>query len=86
MSNEMTYSRTTLNNIEWQLVSTLFGNYALYRKSENGYVFSGYTFKTMEEGIKHLDSIDERISHPMPFVVSEVPADYYGVANRYYGD
>jgi len=87
MNNTKTYSRTTLNNVEWELVETIFGGYALYRKNGNNYTYSGYSFRTMEDGIKHLDAIDERVKNPVQFIPCSDCSSFYGRgSNVYYGD
>lgn len=86
MKQNMTYRRTTLNNVEWELVETIFGGYALYRKNGNDFAYSGYSFRTMEDGIKHLDAIDERISRPVQFVPCDASSFYGRGSNVYYGD
>lgn len=87
MNNAKTYSRTTMNNVDWELVETVFGGYALYRKNGNDYTYSGYSFRTMEDGIKHLDAIDERISRPVQSNYRLDCSSFYGRgSNVYYGD
>lgn len=87
MTKENTYYRTTLNGANWMILEVSFG-VTLFLKNWNkeGYHFSGYIFKTVEEAQAHLDKIDERVSRPVEFHPVEVPADYYGVPGRYYGD
>lgn len=86
MNANITY-RKTLNGAEWQIVEDFLG-VALFLKNFNkeDYHFSGYCFKSVEEAQAHLDAIDERAKKPVVFTPCEVPADYYGVAGRYYGD
>lgn len=86
MNNAKTYSRTTLNNFEWELVQTIFGGYALYRKNGDDYTYSGYSFRTMEDGIKHLDEIDERFCNPVRFAPCNASSFYGRGSNVYYGD
>lgn len=87
MNNSETYNRTTLNGTEWIVERGFLGGFALYMKNYKGdWQFSGYTFKTMEDAVKHLDEIDYKVSRPIEFKPCEVPADYYGVRGRYYGD
>ena len=86
MNNTKTYHRTTLNNVEWELVQTIFGGYALYRKNGNDYTYSGYSFRTMKDGIKHLDEIDARSSRPVQFVSCDASSFYGRGSNVYYGD
>ena len=81
MNNAKTYSRTTLNGTKWQIVADNFGA-ALYMNEK----YSGYHFRSVEEANAHLDAIDERVSKPVQFSPCSIPADYYGVAGRYYGD
>lgn len=88
MTNEMTYNRTTLNGTQWEIVADNFGA-ALYMHNfgKDGYHFSGYYFKSVEEANAHLDAIDEKIRNPRPISTRcVIPADYYGVPGRYYGD
>ena len=87
MSNEVKY-RTTLNGAQWMIMKDFFGGYALMLKNygKDGYHFSGDCFKSMEDANAHLDKIDARFLAPEPETSYEVPADYYGVPNRYYGD
>ena len=85
---KMTYNRTTLNGTKWEIVADNYGA-ALYINNfdKPGYHFSGYYFKSVVEANAHLDAIDEKISNPRPISTRcEIPADYYGVAGRYYGD
>ena len=86
MNASITY-RKTLNGAEWQIVENFLG-VALFLKNYNreGYHFSGYCVKSVEEAHAHLDKIDERISNPVEFKPCVIPADYYGVSGRYYGD
>lgn len=86
MNANITY-RKTLNGTEWQIVEDFLG-VALFLKNYNkeGYHFSGYCFKSVEEANAHLDKIDERVCNPVEFKPCAIPADYYGVAGRYYGD
>ena len=81
MNDIKTYNRTTLNGTKWEIVYDGFMA-ALYMSGH----FSGYTFRTIEEAQAHLDAVDERVSRPMTFSACSIPADYYGVAGRYYGD
>ena len=87
MNNEMIINRTTLNGTMWQIVADKFGA-ALYMGNfgRDGYHYSGYWFRSIEEAQAHLDEIDERVSRPVTFTTCTIPADYYGVAGRYYGD
>ena len=86
MKEEITY-RTTLNGAQWQIVKDFLG-VSLYLKNHNndGYHFYGEIFRSVEEATRFLDKIDERISNPQPAIACEIPANYYGVAGRYYGD
>ena len=87
MNDIKTYNRTTLNGTKWQIVADNHGA-ALYMGNygKDGYHFSGYWFRTVEEAQAHLDEVDERVSRPTTFAPCSIPADYYGVAGRYYGD
>ncbi len=86
MNANITY-RKTLNGAEWQIVEDFLG-VALFLKNFNkeGYHFSGYCFKSVEEANAHLDKIDDRVKNPIVFTPCEVPADYYDDCSRYYGD
>ena len=75
------YNRETKNGINWTIVVDEYG-VSLYRGDQ----FSGYWFRTLEEAHAHLDAIDQRVQTPVQFTPCEVPADYYGVRGRYYGD
>ena len=85
MKENMTYNRTTLNGVEWRIEKDFFG-YCIDRKTDRGYVFSGYSFRTFEDAMRHLDKIDERCSAPVVLATCNVPSDYYGQRNVYYGD
>ena len=79
--NTTIINRETLNGTKWEIVFN--GFYAtLYMNGK----YSGYTFRTIEEAQAHLDEVDERVSRPTTFAPCSIPADYYGVAGRYYGD
>ena len=85
--NQTIINRETLNGTKWQIVADNRGA-ALYMGNfgKDGYHYSGYWFRSVEEAQAHLDAIDERVSRPMTFSACSIPADYYGVAGRYYGD
>lgn len=87
MNDEMIINRTTLNGTKWQIVADKLGA-ALYMGNygKDGYHYSGYWFRSIEEAQAHLDEIDERVSRPVTFTTCTIPADYYGVDGRYYGD
>lgn len=87
MNTEIVINRTTLNGTKWQIVADKYGA-ALYLNNfgKEGFHYSGYWFRSVEEAQAHLDAIDERVKKPVVFTSCEVPADYYGVAGRYYGD
>jgi len=87
MKQEMTYNRTTLNGTEWQIIADNFGA-ALYMHNfgKEGFHYSGYYFRSVAEAQAYLDKVDERVSNPVEFRPVEIPADYYGVRGRYYGD
>lgn len=87
MNTEIVINRTTLNGAKWQIVVDKYGA-ALYLNNfgKEGFHYSGYWFHSVEEAQAHLDAIDERVKKPVVFTSCEVPADYYGVAGRYYGD
>ena len=85
MTQTTTYNRTTLNGVEWVIERDAWCS-SLYRKTDNGYMFTGYVFSKFEDAVKHLDKIDERRSTPAIATTNYVPSDYYGVSNRYYGD
>lgn len=86
MKEEITY-RTTLNGAQWMIIKDFLG-VSLFLKNYNkeGYHFSGDCFRSIEEADAHLDKIDARFLAPEPETAYEVPADYYGVRDRYYGD
>ena len=86
MNNAKTYHRTTLNGYEWELVETIFGGYALFRKNGNDYTYSGYSFRTLEDGIKHFEEIDARSSRPVLFTPCDASSFYGRGSNVYYGD
>ena len=87
MKEMKTYSRTTLNGTMWEIVETIFGGYALYMDNGNGFIFSGYSYRTMEQCIKHLDEIDERVSRPVQNNYHIDCNSFYGRgSNVYYGD
>jgi len=81
-------NRETLNGTKWQIVADNFGA-ALYMNNfgKDGYHFSGYWFRSIEEAQAHLDAIDERVKNPMPFTPCSDCSDFYGRgSNVYYGD
>ena len=86
MTTKQTY-RTTLNGAKWMIEEDKWGA-TLYLKNYNndGYHFSGDLFKSVAEVNAYLDGIDKAYLEPKKVVVYEVPADFYGVAGRYYGD
>ena len=84
MTQNTTY-RTTLNGANWMIIEDKY-HIALYINGSKGYYFYGYTFRTVEEAQRFLDKIDARFSKPVESASIEIPADYYGVAGRYYGD
>ena len=87
MKEMKTYSRTSLNGYEFELVETIFGGFALYRKNGNDFMYTGYSFRTMEDGIKHLDEIDERFNKPYTYASTLDCSSFYGRgSNVYYGD
>lgn len=84
----MTYNRTTLNGARWQIVVDKHGA-ALYLHNfdKDGFHFSGNYFNTMAEANEYLDRVDERTKNPVHWTpCTTIPADYYGVPGRYYGD
>ena len=87
MNTKIVINRTTLNGAKWQIVADEYGA-ALYLNNfgKEGFHFSGYYFHSIGEAQAHLDKVDERVRTPFEFKPCEVPADYYGVAERYYGD
>ena len=87
MDNKTTY-RTTLNKAQWMIVEDKYHT-ALYVKpygSNKDFYFSGNIFKSIADANAYLDKIDERICTPREEKPIEIPADYYGVRGRYYGD
>ncbi|MCR5463186.1 MAG: hypothetical protein K6F06_01425 [Bacteroidales bacterium] len=88
MNTEMIINRTTLNGAQWQIVKDFLG-VALFLKNYNkeGYHFSGYCFKSIEEANAHLDAINERTKHPEQFTPCTDCSGFYGRgSNVYYGD
>ena len=88
MANEMIINRTTLNGTKWQIVADVYGA-ALYIENhgKEGYHFSGRFFQNVEEAEGYLNKIDEKVLAPVQvFIPTDVPADYYGVSGRHYGD
>lgn len=82
MKQTQTYSRTTLNGAKWEIVQDAFGA-ALYLNDK----YSGYYFRSLAEANAFLDRIDEKYTTPQPsFAPCTIPAGYYGVPGRYYGD
>lgn len=87
MNNAKTYSRTTKNGTEWQIINGFFGGFTLLMKNYKGeFQFSGYTFKTIEEAQKHLDSVDENSTRQWNFTSSDASSFYGRGSNVYYGD
>lgn len=74
-------NRETLNGTKWEIIFN--GFYASLFMNGN---YSGYTFRSIEEAQAHLDAVDKRVSSTNRFTPCEIPADYYGVRGRYYGD
>ena len=87
MNTEIVINRTTLNGTKWQIVADKYGA-ALYLNNfgKEGFQFSGYWFRSVEEAQAHLDKVDDRVKNPIVFTPCEVPADYYDDCSRYYGD
>ena len=86
MTQKATY-RTTLNGTKWMLETDKFGCALMIQNWNNdGFHFSGNYFRSEAEAQAYLDGIDKACVEPKKVEVFEVPADYYGVANRYYGD
>ena len=86
--NETIINRETLNGTKWQIVADNYGA-ALYLNNfgKPGFHYSGYWFRTIEEAQAHLDAVDERCRTPkQEYKPVVIPADYYGVRGRYYGD
>lgn len=83
---ETTY-RTTLNGTKWMLKGDRLGCALMMQNWNNdGFHFSGDFFATEAEAHAFLDGIDQSCAEPRKNEAIEIPADYYGVANRYYGD
>ena len=86
--NEMIINRTTLNGTNWQIVADNHGA-ALYMGNfgKDGYHFSGYWFRTIEEAQAHLDAVDERVRAPRMVNTPLDCSSFYGRgSNVYYGD
>ena len=87
MTVKETY-RTTCNGTEWILEEDKFGC-ALYLRTNGSeeYHFSGEWFRTVEEAEYYLDEVNRRVGVIRPSCTDAViPADYYGMTGRYYGD
>ena len=88
MEETKTYERTTLNGTKWQIVADNHGA-ALYMSNygKDGYHYSGYWFRSVEEANAHLDAVDERVRTPR---MAKTPLDcssFYGRGSHiYYGD
>lgn len=76
-----TIERQTLNGTQWQIVVGQYG-VTLYMNDK----YTGYSFRTVADAQAHLDAVDERVKTPVLFTPCDIPADYYGVRGRYYGD
>ena len=86
--NEMIINRTTLNGTKWQIVADNHGA-ALYMGNydKDGFHFSGYWFRTVEEAQAHLDEVDERVRAPRMVSAPLDCSSFYGRgSNVYYGD
>lgn len=76
-----TIERQTLNGTQWQIVVSQYG-VTLFMNEK----YSGYSFSTVADAQTFLDAVDERVKATVSFAPCDVPADYYGVRGRYYGD
>ena len=82
MQQTQKFSRSTLNGAEWEIIVDGFG-VALYLNNN----YSGYCFRSLAEANAFLDRIDEKYRTPQPSITPcNIPANYYGVPGRYYGD
>lgn len=88
MNNEILINRTTLNGTKWQIVADNHGA-SLYMGNfgKDGYHYSGYWFRSVEEAQAHLDEVDERTKNPFQFPSPLDCNSFYGRgSNVYYGD
>lgn len=89
---EKTLERKSLNGITYQFVEwMIFGHKTVstYFKMHNDKKFSPCTrsFNSLEEANAWVDGLDAAALAPKPeYKPVEIPADYYGVRGRYYGD
>ena len=86
MTTNTTY-RTTLNGTKWMLETDKFGCALMIQNwDKDGYHFSGNYYRSEAEANAYLDSLDKAYLEPKKEETYEIPADYYGVRGRYYGD
>ena len=89
---ERTLERKSLNGFTYQFVEwMLFGKpmVSTYFKMEKDTKFSrnSKTFNTLEEANAWVDELDAKVLAPkQESKPLEIPANYYGVRGRYYGD
>ena len=89
---ERTLERQSLNGFTYRFVEwMMFGKpfVSTYFKMEKDSKFSPCTktFNSLEEANAWVDAMDAATLAPKPeFKPVEIPADYYGVPGRYYGD
>ena len=89
---ERTLERKSLNGFtyqfaEWMLMGrTIVSTYYKMEK-DTKFSHSTKTFNTLEEANAWVDGLDAAALAPKPeYKPVEIPADYYGVRGRYYGD
>ena len=88
---ERTLERKSLNGFTYRFVEwKIFGHTTVstYFKMENDADFSRCTrtFNSLEEANAWVDELDAPKLKNVKYIPLEVPADYYGVPGRYYGD
>lgn len=89
---EKTLERKSLNGFTYQFVEwEIFGHTTIstYFKMEkdNKFSRSTKTFNSLEEANAWVDGLDAAALAPKPeYKPVEIPAGYYGVRGRYYGD
>lgn len=87
--NDEMKTRKTLNGTEWVIETGVLGSFILMMKGmcDDEYRYSGMCFTSYQEAEHYLDKVDERYQNEANWKPCySVPADYYGVAGRYYGD
>ena len=82
-------TRITLNGTKWGIEKDVYGRFVLLMQNfdKDGFHFSGHSFNTRQELDEYLDEVDERVRNAGAWEpCTTVPANYYGVVGRYYGD